>query len=91
MGHTRCGAIKASFECHDLDNLQGVISDIENAKAALKGLDAKDLDLVAESNVRLQIRRLLDCSEIIREAVRKDKLEVVGAMFDIATGVARFI
>jgi carbonic anhydrase len=91
MGHTNCGAIRASFECHDVDNLEGVMSDIESAKACLNGLKSKDPTAIAESNVRLQMRRLLDCSEIIREAARKEKVTILGVMFDISTGIARFI
>ena len=91
MGHTACGAVKASCECCDVSNLKGVMADIDTARSALKGLDAKDLDRVAETNVRVQMRRLVDCSPLIGEAVRKGRLAVYGAMFDIRTGVVRFI
>ena len=91
MGHTNCGAIRASFECHDIENLERVMADIETAKASLEGLRNKDHTMIAESKVRVQIRRLLDCSEVIREAVRKGKVEIIGAMFDISVGSVRFI
>ena len=91
MGHSGCGAVKASCECCDVDNLKGVMADIDAAKATLKGLDSKDLDRVAENNVRVQMRRLMDCSPAIAEAVRKERLAVYGSMFDIRTGAVRFI
>ncbi|MBE0518772.1 MAG: carbonic anhydrase [Thermoplasmata archaeon] len=91
MGHTDCGAIKASCECCDVDNLKSVMIDMESAKSALKGLDAKDPDQIALSNVRVQISRLLYCSPVISDAVRTEKLAVHGAMFDIRTGVVKFI
>lgn len=91
MGHTCCGAVKASCECCDVPNLRCVLADIESARSALKGLDAKDQDRVAEAHVRMQVRRLVDCSPVIGEAVRKGLVEVYGAMFDIRTGVVRFI
>jgi carbonic anhydrase len=91
MGHSDCGAIRASCECCDVENLVGVMADMDRAKAHLKGLDIKDIDRIAESNVRIQMRRLVDCSALIGDAVRKGKLEVLGSMYDIRTGVARFI
>ncbi len=91
MGHTCCGAVKASCECCDVANLKSVMADIDVAKSTLKGLDAKDQDKVAETSVRVQVRRLVDCSAVIGEAVRKERLAVYGAMFDIQTGAVRFV
>ncbi len=91
LGHTGCGAVKASCECCDVANLKGVMGDIGIATSGLKGLDAKDPDKVAENNVRVQMRRLVDCSPVIGEAVRKDGLAVYGAMFDIQSGSVRFV
>lgn len=91
MGHTGCGAVKTSCSCCDVTNLKGVMADLDAAKAAVGGVDAKDLDKVSESNVRVQVSRLVNCSPVIGEAVRKGEVAVYGAMFDIASGVARFV
>ncbi len=91
MGHTGCGAVRAACECCDVANLKGVMADIDVARSAVKGLDARDPDKVAESSVRVQVRRLLSSSPVIGEAVRKGKLAVYGAMFDIRTGAVKFI
>lgn len=91
MGHTGCGAVKASCECCDVDNLAGVLGEMDSARSLLKGLDAKDPDKIAECNVRIQMRRLVSCSSVIGEAVRKGRLSVYGAMFDIRTGAAKFV
>jgi carbonic anhydrase len=91
MGHTGCGAVEASCKCCDVTNLKGVMADIGAARSTLKGLDARDQDKVAEINVRLQVRRLVDSSAVIGEAVRKERLAVYGAMFDIPTGAVKFV
>lgn len=91
MGHAGCGAVKASCECCDIENLKSVMADIDAARTPLEALDAKDPDKVAESSVRIQVRRLVNSSAVIGEAVRKERLTVYGAMFDISTGVVRFI
>jgi carbonic anhydrase len=91
MGHTGCGAVKATCDCCDIDNLGGVVADIESARSALKGLDARDLDKVAECNVRVQMRRLVNGSAVIGDAVKKGRISVYGAMFDIPTGTVKFV
>lgn len=91
MGHTGCGAVKASCDCCDIDNLGGVLGDMDSARKSLKGLDTKDLDKVAECNVRVQMRRLVNGSAVIGEAVKKGRLSVYGAMFDIRTGAVEFV
>jgi carbonic anhydrase len=91
LGHTDCGAIKTSYECADAGNLEGVLKDIECAKSKLDFAEAKDPSLVAESNVRLQLRKLEDTSIVIRDAVTRGKLVMYGAVLDIGTGMVRFI
>jgi carbonic anhydrase len=39
----------------------------------------------------MQMRRLQDFSPAIRSAVQSNKLEIIGAVFDIATGNVRFL
>ncbi len=91
LGHTECGAVKATYECVDPGNLDGVLQDIECAKSKLDPADAKDLALVAESNVRLQLRTLEDTSTLIRDAMTRGKLVMFGAVLDIGTGAVKFI
>jgi len=91
MGHTRCGAVRTSCECCDIDNLKAVMSDLDAAKTSMDPLDAKDPDKVSEHNVKAQVRRLTARSQVIGEAVRKGDLAVYGAMFDIRTGEVRFV
>ena len=91
LGHTECGAIKSSYECTEPGNLDGVLRDIESAKSKLSCAESKDPALVAESNVRMQLRKLEDTSTIIRDAVARGKLTMYGAVLDIGTGAVRFI
>ncbi len=91
MGHTDCGAVKASLGCEDRGNLASVIKDLESARSKLPCERQKDMDAIAEINVIMQMRRLQDFSPAIRDAVRSNKLEIIGAMFDIATGNVEFL
>ncbi len=91
MGHTDCGAVKASYECGGLGSMECVIKDIQCAKSKLDDAKSRDPDIVAETNVRVQLRKLMDMSSIIRDAVHAEKITLYGAMFDIKTGTVRFI
>ncbi len=91
LGHTCCGAVKATMDEVDPGNLGQVVKDIESARGKLECLDAKDPDKVSEANVRLQLRMLVDRSCVLRDAMNDGSLSILGAMFDISTGVVRFI
>lgn len=91
MGHSDCGAVKATYGCRDPGNLDGALASIDCAKSKLDNSKAKDFVAVAEGNVRLQLRKLEDTSSIIRDAVSRGELELCGAMLDLATGAVRFI
>jgi len=92
LGHTGCGAVKASYDEEAMSgSLSSVMMDMDRAKAKLDGKRAKDPDAVAEMNVKLQLRRLEDFSTVIQEAVNEGKLALFGAMYDLATGAVRFI
>ncbi|MCU0859652.1 MAG: carbonic anhydrase [Thermoplasmata archaeon] len=91
MGHSDCGAVKASLGCEDRGNLESVMKDLECARSKLPCQRQKDPDAIAEINVMMQMRRLQDFSPAIRSAVQSNKLEIIGAVFDIATGNVRFL
>ena len=91
MGHTDCGAVKATYSCREPDNLDNALGEIECAKSKLDESKARDASVVAEQNVRMQLRKLEDTSTVVRSAVSKGKLEMIGAMLDLETGTVRFI
>jgi carbonic anhydrase len=61
------------------------------AKGKLPSDKARDPDAISESNVRLQVRKLLDQSCVIREAVDSGKLSIIGAMLELTTGMVKFL
>ncbi len=91
MGHSDCGAVKASLTCDDRGNLEAEMKDLECARSKLPCALQKDVDAIAECNVMMQMRRLQDFSPVIRAGVQAGKLEIIGAMFDIASGNVRFL
>jgi len=91
LGHTGCGAIRAALDGKAPDGLDKVMREIERARDRIPADRAKDVDAIAESNVRLQMRVIEDNSLPIASAVNKGSLQMAGAMYDLATGSVRFI
>lgn len=91
LGHTGCGAVRAVINSEGLDRYSNVFRDIDRARGRVPDGQADNLDAVAESNVRLQIRLVTDGSTIIMDAVNKGQLTIVGAMYNMATGATRFL
>jgi len=91
LGHTGCGTVRAAMDGTGPENLAKVIRDIDRARDKVGEGRSNDLDAIAESNVRLQIRLIVDNSMTIMDAVNKGQLSVVGAMYNMATGAVRFL
>ena len=91
LGHTGCGAVRTAMEWKGPENLSKVIRDIDRARGKVGDGLSNNPDAVAESNVKLQIRLIVDNSLTIMDAVNRGQLSVVGAMYNIATGAVRFV
>jgi carbonic anhydrase len=91
FGHTDCGIAKAVVDDGACDELGSLYTDMCLAKGKLPSDKARDPDAISESNVRLQVRTLLDQSCVIREAVDSGKLSIIGAMLELSTGVVKFL
>ena len=91
LGHSDCGVIRASYESQEMGNLDAVLREVECAKSKLGNNDARNADAVAASNVRMQLRKLEDMSPLIRDAVSRGDLEMMGGVLDIRTGTVKFV
>lgn len=91
LGHTNCGAVKAVLDGEAPASMSTVAKDLERARFRLPTEQQNDASLVAENNVRLQLRLIQDNSTIIASALNEEKISLYGAMYDLATGQVRFI
>lgn len=94
MGHTKCGAVTAScqhVEMGNITNLLGkikpVVTDFEQRGIILEGDAIED---VSAENVKLSIRRIRKESHILKEMEDNGEIEIVGAMYDVNTGMVDF-
>jgi carbonic anhydrase len=97
MGHTKCGAVAGAIAKVELGHLTSLLDKIKPAvdAASYQGeRSAKNyafVDAVAKKNVELTITEIQSRSTILGEMVAAGSLKIVGAMYDIDSGVVNFI
>lgn len=99
LGHTSCGAVKGACDDAKLGNLTAMLENIKPAvNAVVSPEDAslrnsKNIEFVndvANKNVELTIERILKESDVLAQMEKDGEIEVVGAMYDIASGAVTF-
>jgi carbonic anhydrase len=98
MGHTSCGAVKATLDVlagkTDLpsENIRDIVDRIRPAATAVveasRGGDV--LPAAIRANVRTSVEHLRRGSRVLEEMVRKGEVTVVGAEYDLVSGVVDF-
>ena len=95
LGHTSCGAVKGAISSARLGNLTQLVQKIEPAVEAIEGeRDVDNADFVdgaAEENVRMVIAEIRRDSSVLATMEEEGEIRIVGAMYDVSTGVVRFI
>jgi carbonic anhydrase len=97
LGHTDCGAVKGACDNVELGNLTQTLSNISPAVAAVPGFEndrtSKNGEFVAavtHANVDLNVKGITERSPVIADLVKQGKVQIVGAMYDVATGKVTF-
>jgi carbonic anhydrase len=92
FGHTGCGAIKGAIDDVEMGNLTGLLARIKPAISATtfsgekSSKNAAYVDAVARTNVLLGIDGIRRRSPILADLETKGAIEIVGGMYDLATG-----
>ena len=97
MGHTRCGAVKGAIDDAQLGNLTGLLGKIRPAVAATKYQGERSagnygfVDAVARTNVELTMADIRSRSSVLADLEKSGAIKIVGAMYNLETGVAEFL
>lgn len=99
IGHTKCGAIKGACDNAELGNLTGLVAKIKPAVTATTSAKDEDrsshnaafVDRVAETHVRQAMESIRKDSPILAQMEKDGQIQIVGAMYDIATGKVTFL
>jgi carbonic anhydrase len=92
LGHSECGAVKAAIKhLDDKDALPGAIEPLVNSirPAVIKArtMQGNLLDNALRANVAIGVDQLRGLQPIVAPAVRRGRVKVVGAMYDLRTGI----
>ncbi len=97
LGHTKCGAVSAVASGAALHGsipslVDNIIPAVKRARHANPGVSDKDLiPFAVRENVFESIASTLTHSQEIRDLVTEGKLRVVGAVYDIDTGIVDWL
>ncbi len=88
LGHSSCGAVSATLKGDAVPGqISALYSHIQDSADEAGG----DLNKAIELNVRRQVKLLRRASPVISGLVKEGKLEVVGAVYELASGQVRFL
>lgn len=93
LGHTDCGAIKASLSS---GKIEGYLNDVANCIRPAyhnKGYhlnDKKEEYLAAKDNVKYQISSCLEKSVIVKKNYENNNLVILSGIYNIETGIVDF-
>jgi carbonic anhydrase len=101
MGHTQCGAIKATLDYIEntqsvsSENIYDIVSRIKPhiahiAKSPAASYEEK-LASAVEANVLASVAQLSHSSRIIEDLARQGKIKIVGAVLSLSSGEVRFL
>ena len=90
LGHSSCGAVSAALEGAAEGYVESVLSEIEPAVAAIRGLTGDRLSLATRENAVRTAWRILDRSSILANRVRAGRLWILAAYNHLADGRVEF-
>jgi carbonic anhydrase len=100
MGHTRCGAIRATLKALESEgvaesrNQQSIVDRIKPhiSELARSGGDPDERYAAAvKANVVASTRELRKSSPLLEDLVERGHIAIVGAVYDLGTGVVTFL
>ena len=100
LGHSSCGAVKGACDSVELGNLTQMLGKLKPAVDSVAepsdpsergSHNAAFVQAVAEANVGATIEHILAESEVLREMKEAGEIDVVGAMYDVASGRVDFM
>ncbi|MEY4957695.1 MAG: hypothetical protein RL409_1952 [Gemmatimonadota bacterium] len=97
LGHTKCGAIRGACDGVRLGNLTSLLEKIDDAIALetetlidRRSSNAEFVERVAEQNVLLVKRQVLERSPLLAAMILDSQIALVGGMYDVDSGEVEF-
>jgi carbonic anhydrase len=98
LGHTKCGAIRGACNNVQMGNLSTLLNKIQPSvyyeKSVNENRNAQNGEFV-EKVSRIQVKRsvesIIQQSIVLREMIEKKEIGLIGAIYDIDTGLVEFL
>jgi carbonic anhydrase len=95
MGHTKCGAVTAACKRVELGNITPLLSKILPAVDEVIGANGEvtdsNIEKVSVVNINNAISRMRGESAILNEMEKEGSIQIVGAVYDVASGKVNFL
>jgi carbonic anhydrase len=100
LGHSQCGAIKGACDHVELGHLSGMLRKIQPAVDAVlepreqekrNSSNAEFVEAVAKENLRQAMDAIPKRSEVLRTMRDEGAIDIVGGLYDVATGAVDFL
>jgi carbonic anhydrase len=97
LGHTNCGAVKGACDHVEMGNLTELLSKLQPAvyqeKTTKEDRTSKNKDFVenvALINIKRSVEQIIERSYILEQMLEGGQIGIVGAMYDVQSGVVEF-
>lgn len=98
LGHTKCGAIKGACDKVEMGNLTGLLNKITPsvyAEKSIKGDRTSNnpafVDAVTHIHTERSVQAILEQSHILRDMILAGEVGIIGAVYNVETGVVTFL
>jgi len=98
LGHTNCGAIIGACDDIKLGHLTILVNKIKpsieietETESDRNGKNIKFVENVSVNNVKLTVEGIRRRSPILSEMEREKKIKIIGGMYDVETGIVKFL
>ncbi|GAA0531377.1 carbonic anhydrase family protein [Chitinophaga japonensis] len=98
LGHTKCGAIKGACDRVELGNLTALLNKITPAVYAEKTITENRnssnpafVDAVTRLHTERSVQAVMEQSSILRDMILDGEVGIIGAVYDVVTGVVTFL
>lgn len=98
LGHSKCGAIKGACDHVQLGNLSTLLNKIQPAvyfeRETTENRTSSNPDFVANvANIQVKrsVETIIEQSIVLREMIEKKEIALIGAVYDVETGIVDFL
>jgi carbonic anhydrase len=98
LGHSKCGAIKGACDNVEMGNLTGLLNKITPSVYAEKTIknnrtstNPEFVEAVTHLHTERSVQAIMEQSHILRNMILNGEIGIIGALYDVETGVVTFL